>query len=50
VVAVVSSAIQLGERPPAPELAGMLMIGAALGLLAWLGARRNEPAPATPVD
>jgi drug/metabolite transporter (DMT)-like permease len=40
VVAVISSAIQLGERPPAPELAGMLMIGAALGLLAWLGMRR----------
>jgi drug/metabolite transporter (DMT)-like permease len=40
VVAVVASAIQLGERPPAPELAGMLLIGAALGLLAWLGMRR----------
>ena len=41
VVAVVASAIQLGERPPAPELMGMLMIGAALGLLAWLGMRRT---------
>jgi len=52
VVAVVSSAIQLGERPPAPELAGMAMIGAALALLAWLGMRRSAPegAAATPVD
>lgn len=40
VVAVVASAIQLGERPPALELVGMLMIGTALGLLAWLGMRR----------
>jgi len=49
---VVSSAVQLGERPPAPELAGMAMIGAALGLLAWLGMRRAAPAEtaATPVD
>jgi drug/metabolite transporter (DMT)-like permease len=51
VVAVIASAIQLGERPPALELAGMLMIGAALGLLAWLGMRgQKEPAAATPVD
>jgi len=41
VVAVVASAIQLGERPPAPELVGMLMIGAALALLAWLGMKRT---------
>jgi len=40
VVSVIASAIQLGERPPAPELAGMLMIGAALGLLAWLGMKK----------
>ena len=40
VVAVVASAIQLGERPPALELVGMLMIGGALALLAWLGMRR----------
>jgi drug/metabolite transporter (DMT)-like permease len=40
VVAVVASAIQLGERPPALEITGMLMIGAALALLAWLGLRR----------
>jgi drug/metabolite transporter (DMT)-like permease len=43
VVSVLSSAIQLGERPPAPEIAGMLLIGAALGLLAWLGMRRPSP-------
>jgi drug/metabolite transporter (DMT)-like permease len=40
VVAVIASAIQLGERPPALELVGMLMIGVALGLLAWLGLKR----------
>ena len=51
VVAVITSAIQLGERPPALELTGMLMIGAALALLAWLGLRgQKEPAEATPVD
>jgi hypothetical protein len=33
------------------ELAGMLMIGAALGLLAWLGMRKaGAPVAATPVD
>lgn len=47
VVAVITSAIQLGERPPAVELAGMALIGIALALLAWLGV--NRP-PATPVD
>lgn len=40
VVAVVASAIQLGERPPTLEIVGMLMIGAALALLAWLGMRQ----------
>lgn len=40
VVAVISSAIQLGERPPPVELVGMLTIGLALALLAWLGMRR----------
>lgn len=51
VVAVISSAIQLGERPPPLELAGMAAIGAALGLLAWLGLRTKEAvATATPVD
>jgi drug/metabolite transporter (DMT)-like permease len=52
VVAVLASAIQLGERPPALELAGMLMIGVALGLITWLGARkgRAEVETCTPVD
>lgn len=41
VIAVIGSAIQLGERPPALELAGMLAIGVALALLGWLGLRRR---------
>jgi drug/metabolite transporter (DMT)-like permease len=41
VVAVVSSAIQLGERPPPSELAGMLLIGTALALLAWINQTRQ---------
>jgi drug/metabolite transporter (DMT)-like permease len=36
VVAVIASAIQLGERPPALEIAGMLLIATALLLLALL--------------
>ncbi|QJR09900.1 putative cystine transporter YijE [Usitatibacter rugosus] len=39
VVAVMSSWVQLGERPPGLELAGMLLIGFALALLAWLNLR-----------
>jgi drug/metabolite transporter (DMT)-like permease len=53
VVAVIASAIQLGERPPALELAGMALIGGALALLAWINARHSaaaEPATATPCD
>jgi drug/metabolite transporter (DMT)-like permease len=52
VVAVIGSAIQLGERPPPSELAGMLLIGIALGLLAWLTLRRPtaQIAAANPVD
>ncbi|MGZ5032069.1 MAG: DMT family transporter [Usitatibacter sp.] len=52
VVAVIASAIQLGERPPAVELAGMLLIGIALGLLAWLGMKKpgTAAAAASPVD
>ena len=41
VIAVLASAIQLGERPPALELAGMLAIGLALAVLGWLGLRRG---------
>ena len=51
VVAVITSAVQLGERPPPLEMAGMLAIGAALALLAWLGMTKPaEPAAATPLD
>jgi drug/metabolite transporter (DMT)-like permease len=47
VIAVIASWLQLGERPPPHELAGMALIGFALALLALQGARRPE---ATPVD
>ena len=52
VIAVLASAIQLGERPPPGELAGMALIGVALALLAWLNVRRTttEVAAATPCD
>jgi drug/metabolite transporter (DMT)-like permease len=39
VIAVLASAVQLGEIPPPLELSGMLLIGVALALLAWLGVR-----------
>jgi drug/metabolite transporter (DMT)-like permease len=42
VIAVLASAIQLGERPPALELAGMALIGGALALLGWIGMRRDR--------
>jgi drug/metabolite transporter (DMT)-like permease len=42
VVAVLASWLQLGERPPPVELTGMLLIGIALALLAWLGIRRGR--------
>ncbi len=41
VIAVLASALQLGERPRPLALAGMIAIGVALGLLAWLGLRRR---------
>jgi drug/metabolite transporter (DMT)-like permease len=53
VIAVISSAIQLGERPPALELAGMALIGGALALLAWINVRHAASAEivaATPCD
>lgn len=52
VIAVLSSAIQLGERPPPLEIAGMVLIGVALALLAWLGMRASGPITpaANPVD
>jgi drug/metabolite transporter (DMT)-like permease len=42
VIAVLGSALQLGERPPALELAGMLLIALALALLAMLGLNRGR--------
>ena len=44
VIAVLASAIQLGERPPALELTGMALIGVALALLGWIGVRRDRAA------
>ena len=44
VVAVLSSAVQLGERPAPLELAGMAAIGAALALLAFIN-RGRTPNP-----
>ncbi len=41
VISVLSSALQLGERPPPIELAGMVAIGSALAMLGWLGLRRR---------
>lgn len=41
VIAVLGSAIQLGERPPALELAGMALIGVALALLGLIGLSRR---------
>jgi drug/metabolite transporter (DMT)-like permease len=52
VVAVLASWLQLGERPPPVELAGMALIGCALVLLAVLGLRKPgaSPVAATAVD
>ena len=40
-IAVLFSAVQLGERPPPLELAGMLAIGCALALLGMNGVRHH---------
>ena len=48
VVAVLASWIQLDERPPPPEMVGMVLIGCALALLAVSGLRNGRPAPAAP--
>lgn len=48
-IAVVSSWLQLGERPPPLELFGMMLIGIALALLGWLGLREGRPGPAAPL-
>jgi drug/metabolite transporter (DMT)-like permease len=46
IVAVIASAIQLGERPAPLELAGMAAILGALALLAFLGWRATRAVPA----
>ncbi len=43
VVALLSSALQLGERPGLLELAGMLLIGGSLALLSFDAVRRHQP-------
>jgi drug/metabolite transporter (DMT)-like permease len=48
VIAVLASWLQLGERPPPLELFGMLLVGIALGLLAWLGLRDGTPQSPAP--
>jgi drug/metabolite transporter (DMT)-like permease len=42
VIAVIGSAIHLGERPPPLELAGMALIAIALAMLGLLGLRRDK--------
>jgi drug/metabolite transporter (DMT)-like permease len=42
VVALLSSAVQLGERPVVSELAGMVLIGAALSLISWDMIRKHR--------
>jgi drug/metabolite transporter (DMT)-like permease len=44
-VGVIAAWLQLGERPPANELAGMLVIAAALGLLAAAGIAQGRGRP-----
>jgi drug/metabolite transporter (DMT)-like permease len=40
VLGVLCAALQLGERPTALELAGMLLIACALAMLAWVPTSR----------
>jgi drug/metabolite transporter (DMT)-like permease len=49
VIAVASAWLQLGERPPGHELAGMLLIGVALALLGAIALRQNRINPRPPV-
>jgi drug/metabolite transporter (DMT)-like permease len=46
VVALLGSAIQLGERPSASEWAGMGLIAVALALVSWDTIRRHKPVEA----
>ena len=50
-IAVIASWLQLGERPPQIELAGMLLIGLALAILGALGVRdRRQSMPVAPEE
>lgn len=48
VIAVASAWLQLGERPPPHELAGMLVIGVGLALLGTIALRQNRIANPRP--
>jgi drug/metabolite transporter (DMT)-like permease len=48
VIAVASAWLQLGERPPPHELAGMLLIGVGLALLGAIALRQNRIANPRP--
>lgn len=43
VVALIASAVQLGERPTRLEFTGMLLIGLALALVSWDTMRQRRP-------
>jgi drug/metabolite transporter (DMT)-like permease len=42
VIAIASSALQLGERPGGAELTGMVLVGAALGIVSWDMIRKHR--------
>jgi len=42
VIAIAGSALQLGERPAAPELTGMALVGAALAIVSWDTIRKHR--------
>jgi drug/metabolite transporter (DMT)-like permease len=42
VIAILGSAVQLGERPEGTELVGMLLIGAALAIVSWDMIRKHR--------
>jgi drug/metabolite transporter (DMT)-like permease len=46
VVALLSSALQLGERPTSAEWIGMGLIALALALVSWDTIRRHQPVEA----
>ncbi|MGH8750492.1 MAG: DMT family transporter [Burkholderiales bacterium] len=45
VVGVLSAWLEIGEQPEEFEITGMLLIGAALALLAYIGMREHKTAP-----